>query len=205
MPNPRHVRAPGKKRGRVLQSRVWGTGSPCLPSAKPGHRGKHSLGQRHRSLVKGRAAGKENICKLLCQGDWGGGGGLLLHSPARRGAQRWQGESGDRSPSGMGMLPDTRLSACGGNPGSHGSGRLPRQDWPLVAALCLSLPLGTGPAKGHRLPRAPRPLCICPRALAANIYPPPSCFYCSTLSPPALPTHRLTPSKVCLQLPGRAA
>lgn len=132
------------------------------------------------------------------------GGGLLLHSPARRGAQRWQGESGDRSPSGMGMLPDTRLSTCGSNPGSHGSGRLPRQDWPLVAALCLSLPLGTSPAKGHRLPRAPRPLCICPRALAANIYPP-SCFYCSTLSAPALPTHRLTPSKVCLQLPGRAA
>ena len=169
MPNLRHVRAPGKEQRGALRSRVRGTSSPCLPSAKPGRRGKHSPGQRHRSLVKGRAAGKENICKRLCQGDQGG---LLLHSPARRGAQRQRGESGNRSPSGMGTRPDARLSTRGGNPGSHGMGWQPRQDWPLAVAPCLSLPLGTGSAKGHRLPRAPRPLCICPRALAANISAP---------------------------------
>lgn len=46
---------------------------------------ENSLGQRHRSLVKGRAAGKENICKLLCQGDWGGGG-VVVAFPCEEGS-----------------------------------------------------------------------------------------------------------------------
>lgn len=66
----------------------------------------------------------------------------------------------------MGTLPDTRLSARG----------VSQQDRTLAASLCPSLALGAGSDKDHPLPRAPRPLCICPRVLAANTSPPRHAF-----------------------------